>query len=118
MLQRLGYGLLRVDRGRVEEGGARVLLLHQHDDLGAALDHTFGAGSFEMRNDSKGRVTVSFMAERTRIPAPGLFGGEPGACGKVLINGAEVDPKVTTSMEPGDTLTLVTPGGGGYGSPV
>jgi len=68
-----------------------------------------------MRNDSPGSVTVSFMAERTKIPAPGLFGGGPGACGHVLINGKDVDPKKTTALLPGDTLTLITPGGGGYG---
>lgn len=68
-----------------------------------------------MRNDSPGSVTVSFMAERTKVPAPGLFGGGAGALGQVLINGRAVDPKRTTSLEPGDTLTLITPGGGGFG---
>ncbi len=70
-----------------------------------------------MRNDSPGSVTVSFMAERTKVPAPGLFGGGPGACGQVLINGAPVDPKKTTTLSPGDLLTLITPGGGGWGRP-
>ena len=69
----------------------------------------------EMRNDSPGSVTVSFMAERTKIPAPGLFGGGAGAIGQVLINGSAVNPKRTTALEPGDTLTLITPGGGGFG---
>ena len=55
------------------------------------------------------------MAERTKSPAPGLFGGGSGARGQVRINEREIDPKVTTDMEPGDTLTLITPGGGGYG---
>ena len=68
-----------------------------------------------MRNDSPGSVTVSFMAERTRVPAPGLFGGESGSPWKVLINDKPVDPKRTTALSPGDTLTLITPGGGGYG---
>lgn len=70
-----------------------------------------------MRNDSHERITISFMAERTKIPAPGLLGGRPGACGAVLINDDPINPKETTSIDPGDTLTLVTPGGGGYGSP-
>ena len=82
-----------------------------------------GAGKFRggcgqrivFRNDSPARITVSFMAERTKSPAPGLLGGGPGARGQVRINEREIDPKVTTDMEPGDTLTLITPGGGGYG---
>ena len=82
-----------------------------------------GAGKFRggcgqrivFRNDSPARITVSFMAERTKSPAPGLFGGGSGARGQVRINELEIDPKVTTDMEPGDTLTLITPGGGGYG---
>ena len=83
---------------------------------GGSGTHSGGCGQkVLMRNDSPGNVTVSFMAERTKIPAPGLFGGRSGACGEVLINGQPVDPKVTTALAPGDTLTLVTPGGGGYG---
>lgn len=82
-----------------------------------------GAGRFRggcgqrivLRNDSPARVTVSFMAERTKSPAPGLFGGGAGARGQVRVNGEEIDPKVTTEMAPGDVLTLITPGGGGYG---
>ena len=82
-----------------------------------------GAGKFRggcgqrivLRNDSPARVTVSFMAERTKSPAPGLFGGGAGARGEVRVNGEEIDPKATTEMAPGDVLTLITPGGGGYG---
>ncbi|MEE9276701.1 MAG: hydantoinase B/oxoprolinase family protein [bacterium] len=70
-----------------------------------------------MRNDSPGKVTVSFMAERTRRPAPGLYGGGEGAPGQVLINGEAVNPKETTTLQAGDILTLITPGGGGYGPP-
>ena len=82
-----------------------------------------GAGKFRggcgqrivFRNDSPARITVSFMAERTKSAAPGLLGGGHGGRGQVRINEREIDPKVTTDMEPGDTLTLITPGGGGYG---
>ncbi len=68
-----------------------------------------------MRNDSAGSVAVSFMAERTKKPAPGLFGGDSGARGRVSINGNEIDPKKSTVLAPGDILELLTPGGGGYG---
>ena len=64
-------------------------------------------------------VAVTFMAERTRpeAAAPGLAGGEPGVPGAVLINGRPVDPKRQHILEPGDTVELRTPGGGGFGPP-
>ena len=58
-------------------------------------------------------------AERTRpeAAAPGIAGGQAGAPGAVLINGAKVDPKTQHVIDPGDRIELITPGGGGYGSP-
>lgn len=61
-------------------------------------------------------VTVSFMANRLEIPAEGLNGGLPGAVGAVLLNGKPFDPREISIIDPGDTLTLQTPGGGGFGA--
>jgi N-methylhydantoinase B len=60
-------------------------------------------------------LSVVFLAERLRQPALGLAGGEPGACGAVLINGQPVDARRQHVIQPGDEVTLRTPGGGGYG---
>jgi N-methylhydantoinase B len=60
-------------------------------------------------------MAVSFLAERTRIAAPGLFGGRAGALGQVNLNGRPIDPKLTHVVQPGDLLELITPGGGGFG---
>lgn len=61
-------------------------------------------------------VKVSLLTERNRVPAKGLFGGEPGALGHVKLNGRPVpQPKGVVELLPGDTLELALPGGGGFG---
>ncbi|HWI82938.1 hydantoinase B/oxoprolinase family protein [Ramlibacter sp.] len=60
-------------------------------------------------------LSIVFLTERLRVPAPGLDGGEPGACGEVLINGAAVDSRRPHVLAPGDEVILRTPGGGGFG---
>ena len=79
--------------------------------------HTGGDGQtfeFEILGDSQ--VTISFMANRLEYPAEGLLGGKPGATGCVLLNGNPLDPKEHSVLNPGDRVTLSTPGGGGFGS--
>lgn len=60
-------------------------------------------------------IAVSFLAERTIFPAFGIEGGQAGAPGAVVINGAMTDPKKQYVLRAGDTVTLHTPGGGGHG---
>ena len=79
--------------------------------------HTGGDGQtfeFEILGDSQ--VTISFMANRLEYPAEGLLGGKPGATGCVLLNGDPLDPKEHSVLNPGDRVTLSTPGGGGFGT--
>jgi N-methylhydantoinase B len=60
----------------------------------------------------------SVLCDRTRIPAQGFFGGEPGAPGEVLISGRPpANPKAEQILEPGDLVEIRLPGGGGYGRP-
>ena len=66
-------------------------------------------------NKHVGPLAIVFLTERIRVPAPGLGGGEAGACGEVLINGAAVDSRRPQVLAPGDEVILRTPGGGGYG---
>jgi N-methylhydantoinase B len=51
---------------------------------------------------------------RTRAPRGG-HAGRPGLPGRNLLNGAELPAKATRDLEPGDLLTIESPGGGGYG---
>ncbi|MBI4641326.1 MAG: hydantoinase B/oxoprolinase family protein [Candidatus Tectomicrobia bacterium] len=84
-----------------------------------------GAGRFRggcgqeisMKVRSHTPLTVSFLADRTKFPAPGLFGGRPGQTGIVTINGKRINPKEQQILKPDDILMLRTPGGGGYGNP-
>jgi N-methylhydantoinase B len=86
-------------------------------DSGGAGRFRGGLGQrIQMRSVAAGSMSVSFLAERTRIAAPGLFGGRDGALGQVNLNGRPMDPKLTHVVQPGDLLELVTPGGGGFGS--
>jgi len=63
----------------------------------------------------EGPFRVGFNAERTRSPANGLFGGEPGAVGELLINGAAIDIREPHQVTRGDRILVRTPGGGGMG---
>jgi N-methylhydantoinase B len=62
-------------------------------------------------------IVVSFMAERTTFPAPGLAGGTAGGRGDVRVNGRRVDNRKQHVLERGDRMLVRTPGGGGYGPP-
>jgi N-methylhydantoinase B len=66
-------------------------------------------------------VHVNLLSERRRQRPYGLAGGEPGRSGRnVLIraDGTEHDlpGKVSIDLETDDTLSLRTPGGGGWGA--
>lgn len=69
-------------------------------------------------------VTVSLVTERRASQPWGLAGGEPGAVGEnwVLPGGYErlakrLPDKCTIRMKAGDVLRMLTPGGGGWGTP-
>ena len=70
-----------------------------------------------IRNMGSLPLTMSFLAERTKTAAPGIFGGMAGGLGSVKSNGEEINSKETRLMMPGERIELSTPGGGGYGDP-
>ena len=82
-----------------------------------------GAGQFrgglgqevQFESTSRTPTAVAFLAERTRVGAPGIAGGKEGATGELRINDHPVDPKQQHIVKTGDTITMRTPGGGGYG---
>lgn len=83
---------------------------------GGEGQHRGGLGQEIMfENLTKTPCAVSFLAERTRIAAPGIAGGDDGAKGEIQINGDTVDPKSQHILKSGDTVMMRTPGGGGYG---
>jgi N-methylhydantoinase B len=70
---------------------------------------------FECEADAP--IICSFMAERTRFPAPGFAGGADGGLGDVQINGRSIDNRRQHVLKRGDVVLVRTPGGGGYGPP-
>jgi len=64
-------------------------------------------------------ATLPIRADRTRNPAPGLFGGGSGRNGKVLRNESEtLHPKSPSIAHSGDVVSWQLAGGGGYGDPL
>jgi N-methylhydantoinase B/oxoprolinase/acetone carboxylase alpha subunit len=67
---------------------------------------------------TKAQVTV--LSDRRKFPPYGLSGGQPGALGLNIIirkdgRRENLPSKFTTWVEPGDTVSIQTPGGGGWG---
>lgn len=70
-------------------------------------------------------LTVTVLAERRGRRPFGLAGGGPGAAGENLVRRAGVPPSSpaepfsgTLELNPGDRVTILTPGGGGHGGGV
>jgi N-methylhydantoinase B len=62
-------------------------------------------------------ATVSLLTERRRHAPAGLDGGGAGVTGENLVDGEPVGAKTTIEAAAGTTVTIRTPGGGGYGDP-
>jgi N-methylhydantoinase B len=58
---------------------------------------------------------VTLLSERRRFEPPGIAGGGPGARGRNRLNDSDLPAKVSFAVNPGDCLTIETPGGGGWG---
>jgi N-methylhydantoinase B len=61
------------------------------------------------------RCTVTLVTERRRHRPKGAHGGAPGAAGQNLLNGEPIPAKCRIELNPGDVVSLLTPGGGGWG---
>lgn len=77
-----------------------------------------GSGTVRSIEFLKG-CSVSLLSERRVFGPYGLAGGKDGLPGKNLLTRAgqstELPGKTSFTAEAGDTLTIMTPGGGGYG---
>lgn len=65
-------------------------------------------------------VTVSVLTERRVLQPYGMAGGEAGKCGINLLlkkDGRVINlgGKTAVDVEAGDTFSMLTPGGGGFG---
>lgn len=62
-------------------------------------------------------AVVSVLTERRRHSPRGIAGGTPGARGENRADGERLPAKATQTVDAGTTITIRTPGGGGYGNP-
>jgi N-methylhydantoinase B len=62
-------------------------------------------------------MTVACLAARTEYPALGMHGGGSGSLRQYLINDETVHSKGRYVLRPGDVITMIEPGGGGFGDP-
>ena len=60
-------------------------------------------------------MEFSLLTERRRHAPPGAAGGGPGAPGRNLLDGRPLPAKASGTLRPGQTLSIETPGGGGFG---
>jgi len=72
----------------------------------------------------RGEALLSFLMDHGRFGPPGLFGGKDGAPNEVTVHrggGDYVSPHLSKDEDirlvAGDSITVRTPGGGGYGNP-
>ncbi|OWM79165.1 5-oxoprolinase-like [Punica granatum] len=100
------------------------VLLHRfgiRENSGGVGIHSGGDGLVR-EIEFKRPVVVSILSER-RVHAPrGLNEGSPGACGANFLitrdgRGVYLGGKNTVSVQPGEILQILTPGGGGWGCP-
>jgi len=82
---------------------------------GAGRHH--GGDGIVRELEAQTAMSYALITERRRHAPPGADGGEPGACGRNLLNGEELPAKATGELRPGDRLAIETPGGGGHGAP-
>jgi 5-oxoprolinase (ATP-hydrolysing) len=90
---------------------------------GGAGEHRGGDGVVR-RLEFLRSLTVSMLSERREAFAPfGLNGGHDGSKGRNTLQRAasaqieELGGKFAIEVQPGDVLTIETPGGGGFGPP-
>ena len=97
----------------------RVVRYEFADGTGGAGRYRGGCGLVRAIELVDGTAQASLLADRHTLAPAGARGGEPGARGRhaLIHDGIEtpLGAKVTLSLEPGDTLVVQTPGGGGYG---
>lgn len=94
----------------------RVVRYALREGSGGAGRHGGGEGvvrAYEAREP----VEVSLITERRRHAPRGTAGGEDGRPGVNSLNGEPLPGRAAVSLNPGDVLTIETPGGGGWGEP-
>lgn len=98
----------------------RVVRYEIAEGTGGAGRHRGGNGLVRSIEFTGGAAIATLLSDRQTLHPPGAAGGEAGTCGRHTLwrNGRETTlaAKTTLPLEPGDVLTIQTPGGGGFGA--
>ncbi len=100
----------------------RVTRYELRQDSGGPGRHRGGLGIRRDLTPVGHAARVSLLGDRRRTAPYGVHGGAPGAPGEDLLLEADgrirrIPGKGSILLAPGTTLSLRTPGGGGYGPP-
>jgi N-methylhydantoinase B len=100
---------LRVERYELREGS------------GGQGRHRGGHGVVRSLRVIDHEARVSLQSDRRRFAPYGLGGGKDGATGRNSVTdrkgeSRDVPGKVSLTLRPGETVTVETPGGGGWGA--
>ncbi|MEL6890485.1 MAG: hydantoinase B/oxoprolinase family protein [Actinomycetota bacterium] len=72
--------------------------------------------TIEFEVDTTREWQLNAVTSRLTEAPQGIFGGEPGEAGSFTVNGEPVTTQSRITLQPGDTVRLDLPGGGGYGA--
>ncbi len=106
------------------EFGLTIEQFGVHCDSGGAGRHRGGCGIIRDVRVLLDDMNLGIRIDNSRYPAFGVNGGLAGASGRVLINPntpeqREIRPLSDgTRIKKGDLIRIITPGGGGWGSPL
>jgi N-methylhydantoinase B len=100
-----------------QQAPIRFLRKELRHDSGGRGEQPGGDGQvIEFTVDSGDEWLLNVVASRIAVPPRGLFGGEDGAGGRLLVNGEPVRTQRKMELVPGDVVRMELPGGAGYGA--
>jgi len=106
------------------EFGVRVEGYAMHTDSGGPGLHRGGAGIVRDLRVIGDEAVIGLRMDNIRWPAWGVKGGMGGGAGRIVVNPGTLDERELRPMsegnklKKGDLVRIMTPGGGGWGSPL
>lgn len=106
------------------EFGVRVEGYAMHTDSGGPGFHRGGCGIVRDLRVVGDEAVIGLRMDNMRWPAWGVKGGMGGGAGRIVVNPGMADERELRPMsegnklKKGDLVRIMTPGGGGWGSPL
>ena len=106
------------------EFGVRVEGYAMHTDSGGPGLHRGGCGIVRDLRVVGDEAVIGLRMDNIRWPAWGVKGGMGGGAGRIVVNPGTADERELRPMsegnklKKGDLVRIMTPGGGGWGSPL